>query len=412
MSDAAGAITVDSRTPRVMLFTDTLGDVNGVARFIRNLAKVASDAASPLLVAASTSLPVPDLATIRNFAPVVDVPMPAYPQLRLTLPPVRAMLAAAAAFEPEAIHVSTPGPVGLTGVLAAKRLGLPLVGVYHTDFPAYLERILGDESLGRLTTWAMGCLYRRFSRVLTRNAEYERSLLGLGVAGDRIGRLAAGFRVQEFSPRRCDRAWMAAECGSSSAATVRVLYVGRVSVEKNLAMLSRVWRRVDASLRVKGLDAQLVIVGDGPARAALELELKGTRHAMLGFRHGEELATCYASCDLFVFPSTTDTLGQVVLEAQASGLGAIVTDEGGPQHLIRDGETGLRLAASDEAAWATAIEALATDAPRRRVLGEAAAASVARHAMEPCFAAFMEEHRRAIQTHSVRFPCGNRGSLP
>jgi glycosyltransferase involved in cell wall biosynthesis len=118
------------------------------------------------------------------------------------------------------------------------------------------------------------------------------------------------------------------------------------------------------------------------------------------------LSRCYASCDLFAFPSTTDTLGQVVLEAQASGLASIVTEAGGPHHLIREGETGLRIAAGDEAAWEIAITSLATDAARRRAMGEAATANAARHAMEPCFEAFMEEHRRAIESYSVWIPYG------
>jgi glycosyltransferase involved in cell wall biosynthesis len=374
-----------------MLFTDTLGDVNGVARFIRNIAQRADELDLPFLALTSTRLHVPARRTILNVGPWFSMAMPAYPQLQLALPRVGEVLAAARAFSPQVIHVSTPGPVGLAGVLAAKWLGVPIVGVYHTDFPAYLERIFHDEHLGALTAEVMGLIYRRFSRILTRSDEYRQRVRLLGVPDGRIATLAAGIRTQDFHPRSADRERMATLCGGRPS-TVRVLYAGRVSIEKNLELLTRVWKAVDARLAAAGVDAQLVIVGDGPYRRRMEHSLHGTRHAFLGFRHGEELAMCYTSSDVFAFPSVTDTLGQVVMESQASGLPVLVTTEGGPRQVVQDGITGFVLAPGRAGDWERVLERLIADAALRARMGAAAHESMQKYSIESSFEQFWGVH--------------------
>ena len=380
--------------------------MNGVARFVRNMATEAASRGLPFLAVTSTPFEVPPLPTVRNLAPLASMPMPAYSHLRLALPPVGALLKAARAFAPDVVHVSTPGPVGLTGVLASRLLRVPLVGVYHTDFPAYVERLLRDEHLGELTGLVMGLVYRRFSRVLARSDEYRRRLVELGLPHHRLDTLAAGIRTQDFGARFADRERMARLCGGT-ASTVRIVYVGRVSVEKNLAMLARVWRRADALLAARGVDAQLVIVGDGPLLPGLRQLLEGTRATCLGFRHGEELAMCHASGDVFAFPSTTDTLGQAVMESQASGLPAVVTDEGGPCRVVRHGETGWVVRATDEGAWVERLVALACDEAGRRRMGAAAAAAMAGCSMAASFDHFWHVHAMAAR----KGPCNPNGPL-
>ena len=383
-----------------MLFTDTLGDVNGVARFIRNIAQRADDLDLPFLALTSTRLHVPARRTILNVAPWFSMAMPAYPQLQLALPRVGEVLAAARAFSPQVVHVSTPGPVGLAGVLAAKWLGVPIVGVYHTDFPAYLERIFHDEHLGALTAEVMGLIYRRFARILTRSEEYRERVRHLGVPDERIATLAAGIRTQDFHPRSADRARMATLCGGQPE-TVRVLYAGRVSIEKNLELLTRVWKALDARLAAAGVDAQLVIVGDGPYRRRMEDSLHGTRHAFLGFRHGEELAMCYASSDVFAFPSVTDTLGQVVMESQASGLPVLVTTEGGPRQVVQDGITGFILAPTRAGDWERVLGRLIADASLRARMGAAAHGSMQKYSIESSFEQFWGVHAEVARLGRV-----------
>src|SRR5262245_28747505 len=128
-------------SPRILLFTDTLGDVNGVSRFIRNIAEQALATGRDLRVLTSTSFEVPVRENIINFKPVAATKMPRYENLEVAIPPLFKIAAYARAARPDAIHISTPGPVGLAGWLIARRLRKPMLGVYHTDFPAYVERL-------------------------------------------------------------------------------------------------------------------------------------------------------------------------------------------------------------------------------------------------------------------------------
>lgn len=360
---------------RVVLFTDTLGDVNGVSRFIRNAAARARASERELTVITSTRLEVPREANIINIAPRLATRMPKYENLEIVWPRRGAMARAVEGLRPDVIHVSTPGPVGIAGRKIARRLGVPLVGTYHTDFPAYVSHLVDDTVCTYLTTRLMRWFYRPFAAVFTRSAEYADIVAGLGVERERVHRLKPGIDLSAFGTERRDiRVWNTIPGAEPGA--VKVLYCGRVSVEKNLPMLERAWTRARAALEARGVGgvrAQLVVIGDGPYRAAMQRGLEGLGALFLGFRHGEELARLYASGDVFVFPSLTDTLGQVVMEAQASGLPVIVGDEGGPREVVRDGETGLVVAGRDERAWAGAIERLAGDAAQRGAMGAAAA---------------------------------------
>lgn len=367
---------------RVLLFTDTLGDVNGVARFVRDVAACARDSGRSLRVVTSTRKRVEPAANIVNLAPLAACPMPRYAELDLVLPPARAMLALAREFAPHVVHVSTPGPVGLVGRWIARRLGVPLAGVYHTDFPAYVDGLFGDEALVWSARAAMTHFYRPFDAVLARSASYIPRLNAINVAQSRVRLLPAGIRTPVFHPRFRER--------SPGDEIFRALYVGRVSVEKNLPLLVRAWNAAHATLAARGIASELRVVGDGPYRAAMARAINGAHFT--GYLHGADLSRVYASSDLFVFPSRTDTLGQAVMEAQASGLAAIVSDEGGPREIVRDGATGLVLAGSDASAWARAIVDLAADEARRTRLGAAGHEAMQRRTIEASFEAFWQTH--------------------
>ncbi|MFO0830533.1 MAG: glycosyltransferase family 1 protein [Phycisphaerales bacterium] len=377
---------------RVMLFTDTLGDVNGVSRFIRNAADQALAGGHDFTVVTSTNFDVPDRPNIVNVKPLYATRMPKYENLELAFPPALDLVRLARRRRPDVIHISTPGSVGLAGRWAARALGVPVAGVYHTDFPAYIEKLFHHESLTLGCEQYMRVFYRAFSAIFTRSDDYAQSLLRLGLPRDRLHTLRPGIRVEEFHPRFHDAsAW---ERAGSPAGAVRLIYVGRVSVEKNLPMLTRVWREADRQLRAQGVSAELNIIGDGPYRAQMQEELRGTRARFLGFRYGAELSALYAGAHLFVFPSTTDTLGQVVMESQASGMPVLVTDQGGPKEVVRNGETGFVLPAHDERAWASRIVCLAGDDALRSRMGLAAHAFMQEYSMQRSFEHFWEVHRQ------------------
>lgn len=415
-------VSVLERPLRMMLFTDTLGDVNGVSRFIRNVAEQARKTGRELTVVTSTRFDVPEAANIVNVAPVFAMKMPRYEQLEVALPPLVKMLRLADQFQPDVIHCSTPGPVGTVGLIAAKMLRVPVAGVYHTDFPAYIDHLFGDESTTWATTQSMRAFYAGFRAVFTRSEDYVQSLTKLGVERHRIIPLKPGIMVEQFQPRFATRGLFASMQGQSvlgperarrdaagkgeagkgelgEEKIVRVLFAGRVSVEKNLPLLTNVWKEVDARLAARGILAELVIAGDGPYRAEMERALRGTRARFLGFRHGEELSRIYASCDLFAFPSLTDTLGQVVMESQSSGLAVLVTDQGGPKEVVRDGETGFVIATAEDAtdprsiqSWAERIEVLAVDGAMRERMGRAAHEAMQPYSMEHSFEHYWRVH--------------------
>jgi glycosyltransferase involved in cell wall biosynthesis len=381
---------VYTRRVRVCLFTDTLGDVNGVSRFIRDIAEEAIRTGRDLRVLTSTRFEIPRRNNLINFDPVLAMPMPGYEHLELALPPLLRMLRYADRARPDAIHISTPGPVGALGLIAARRRRVPVVGVYHTDFPAYIDRLFGDDGFTALTAAYMRFFYARFATVLTRSADYAGPLARLGIAPERIVRLRPGINVQRFSTaHRDDGVW---ERVGVPPGGVKVIYCGRVSVEKNLPLLSRVWKRVQMQLSPR--EARLVVIGDGPYRKLMAKELGQGAH-FLGFRHGRELSSLYASADLFVFPSRTDTLGQVVMEAQASGLPVLVTDRGGPREVVRQGETGMVLSSESPQRWAHAIVSLVRDEGRRRRMGAAAAEAMRPMSIGASFEQWWHVHESA-----------------
>lgn len=383
---------------RVCLFTDTLGDINGVSRFIRNVAEQSVRFGRELHVITSTRFECPDAPNIHNVKPLYARAMPKYEQLEVVIASRSELRRVADSLRPYAVHVSTPGPVGLIGRAYALRRGLPLLGTYHTDFPAYIDHLFDDRVCTWLCTSVMKWFYRPFQRVFTRSDEYAGSVAALGIDRSRIPRLLPGIDTDTFHTKfRAPSVW---ERLSIPAAPVKVLYVGRVSVEKNLPLLTRVWKSVVASWPGPGEAPVLVVVGDGPYRTQMEAELQGCRAHFLGFRHGEELSTIYASSDCFAFPSTTDTLGQVVMESQSAGLPVIVTDRGGPAGVVdRQGharQTGYVLDAENAEAWRATIVGLARDPALRARLGANAHAKIQPMSIRHSFEHFWREHEAAV----------------
>ncbi len=371
--------------PRIALFTDTLSDINGVARFVTALAAHAHE----IHILTSTRRPVPAAANIHNIPPLLACRMPGYPVLDLAIPNHRDLSARAAALRPDAIHISTPGPVGLAGRRFALRHNLPLIGTYHTDFPAYIDHLFDDAAFTRLSAVIVRRFYTPFDRVLVRSPGFAPRLAEVGITSDRIVALQPGIDTNHFHPGHRDPAlWRAFP--TIRPASIKLLYVGRISIEKNLPMLVRIWPRLRSAALAHRLDTQLLIVGDGPYRPPMQRELAAHDAHFLGFRHAAELSAIYASSDLFLFPSTTDTLGQAVMEAQSSGLPAIVTDQGGPREIIEHNRTGLALAASAD--WCAAALSLIEDASLRARMSLAARERIAPLTIARSVAHFLELH--------------------
>ena len=186
---------------RVTLYTDTLGDVSGVCRFIQDMARIALETGRDLTVVTSTAKAIPETPNLVNFPPIVARRMPRYPDLDIVAPPVVAMLQHAMARRADVVHTSTPGPVGLVGRMAAPLSSAPVCGVYHTDFPAYLQELYQSQFMGWATAQTMRAFYAGVRKVFSRSEEYVRALEGIGVGRERIDRPFRRF-AEGFGRRR------------------------------------------------------------------------------------------------------------------------------------------------------------------------------------------------------------------
>lgn len=388
------AITADNL--RVAVFTDTLDDINGVSRHLRDMVRQAERHGRRLtVVTCSASAETAAASPLRrNFEPLVSGRLPGYPLLEMNLPPIVEILEWCDRQQFDAVHVTTPGPMGLCGLAAGAMLRVPAVGTYHTDFPAYVQSITGDHRLTQATATYMRWLYKRLDRVLSRTRKYETSLREMGVAAQRMSLAPPAVDTAVFSPARRDpNLWRTLGVRQ----TRQLLYVGRLSVEKNLPMLVEIFKRVR---RIRQ-DTALVVAGDGPYLESMRRALDGLPAYLLGALGDEALAPLYASADLLVFPSRTDTMGQVVLEAQACGLPVLVSDEGGPQEVMAHDITGLVLPGADPSPWVSAIHSLLGDEPRRQRMAHSGPGRMARFSLEAAFTCFWNDHLEVVTATAV-----------
>jgi glycosyltransferase involved in cell wall biosynthesis len=375
-----GEIPVALQNHKRAWFTDTLEDVNGVATTIRKMTAAGAAAGKELVVVSSRSdLQLSDIP-IKNFPPIGEFELPEYELQKLSFPPILQMLDYVQREQFTEIIISTPGPVGLTALLAAKMLNLQTSGIYHTDFPQYI-RILTEDSFLESVAWGyMHWFYGQLDTVFVNSEEYRQSWIKRGFEQGKLKILPRGLDTELFHPGRRDSAFF--EKFGALNGDVRLLYVGRISREKDLDLLADAYR----CLRKEGLPVQLFVVGHGPYSEALAKSLPEA--FFTGYLKGKELATAYASADVFVFPSTTDTFGNVILEAQASGLPVVVSDSGGPKELVADKTNGLITRSHDLEDFTHAIRALVTNRALRERMANAARDSVIDRSWPRAFAKF------------------------
>lgn len=349
-------------------FTDTLEDVNGVATTIRRMTAAGVAAGHDMTVMTCRSEVADHGIPLQNFTPIGEFEIPEYELQRLSFPPVLQILDHLARGGFSELIISTPGPIGLTALAAAKSLGLRVVGIYHTDFPQYV-RILTDDSFMETLTWNyMHWFYSQLDVIYVNSEDYRKCWIERGIPADRLRILPRGLDTKLFHASRRDPDFWKAR--GLRAGEVGMLFVGRVSKEKNLDTLVAATRR----LAETNTPARPLIVGDGPYMQEMKRLLPDA--IFTGYLQGQDLATAYASADLFVFPSTTDTFGNVVLEAQASSIPAIVSDVGGPRDLVAHGKDGFVTKALDAGELANAIRLLVEDPALRSRMGRASRARV------------------------------------
>lgn len=345
----------------VAVFTDNdFEKVNGVTTALTAvLAHVPHDLRVRVYTASRLGADRPDYLALPSWG----VGIPFYGEMQMYWPPYRAFLQQLRRDRVEVMHLTTPGPVGIAAVAAARHLGLALVGSFHTDLAAYTTMLSGRPALGSFMRHYMRWLYGHCERVLVPSVATKVLLTASGTPAQRIAVWPRGVDSDCFSPGHRSEE-LRAQWRANDRRPV-LLYVGRVSKEKRVDQLPVLH---DALMRL-GVEHRLVVVGEGPWRA--ELSRRCPTALCLGTLGRDRLATVYASADVFVFPSTTDTAGNVVLEAQAAGLPVLVSAAGGPCEQMLPDVTGVVCADTDEA-WTVQAASLLTDTGRRRLMGAAA----------------------------------------
>ena len=344
---------------RIAFFTETfLPKVDGiVTRLTKTL---------PHLVAAGDEVMVfcpegaPDNHAGAQVVGVPALPLPLYPELKLALPRP-AVSEALERFRPDLVHVVNPAVLGLGGIWLAKTRNLPLVASYHTHLPKYLEH------------YGMGMLEPLLWELL--KAAHNQAELNLCTSTAMVDELAAkgiehtalwqrGVDTELFRPELANPAMRARLHGGHSDTGNLLLYIGRLSAEKQIERIRPVLEALP--------QARLALVGDGPHRQQLERLFEGTATTFVGYLAGDELASAYASGDAFVFPSSTETLGLVLLEAMAAGCPVVGANRGGIPDIVSDGINGCLYDPDQPASLVTAVQRLLGDGVTRAQLREAA----------------------------------------
>jgi glycosyltransferase involved in cell wall biosynthesis len=284
-------------------------------------------------------------------------------------------------------HVTAPGPAGVAATLLSQITGVPLLASYHTELAAYAGLRSDDGGIEAVARAALGAFYGAPGVVLSPSPAADASLAALGVEAARIGRWERGVDTARFDPARADR--------DAYPSEIKVLYAGRMTREKGVDLMA------ESFLRARRADPRLhlLLAGGGPEEGDLRSRL-GEHATFLGWLGGEELASAYASADVFLFASSTDTYGQVILEAAASGLPVVAVAEGGPAALVENRHTGL-LCRPDPDHLAGALLQLASSPLLRHGLGAAGAHSVRERSWEGAMGQLAVGYRRALDSRSA-----------
>lgn len=349
---------------RIALISDTYTpQVNGVTTVVARINQVLRASGHDVVMVAprypSNGKPVETSPTELR---VPSAPFPPYPAIRLSLPQFGRVAHFLDAFRPDVVHVATEGPLGLTGRRYAIKRNVPLVTSYHTNFPQY-ARHYGAGIIEPLVWKWLRWFHRPAVLTQTPGEAVRNELARRGIGQPVVwGR---GVDTTQFHPGRRSAGWRRWLAGADDTAIV--LHVGRLAPEKNLDVLAESWAAAHERL---GQRAAFVLAGEGPETRRLLTRLPWVHQ--LGFLDRGKLADVYASADICVLPSRTETCGLVALEAMASGLAVVAADAGGFRESIDHGRNGVLVAPDDATGFAAEILSLVVAAQRRTELGTAA----------------------------------------
>jgi len=345
--------SLNVKEKKVLWFSDTIADLNGVSSTLRKIADFSRKEGyhiKMVVCAPDLAKKTPAGSTKIFLDSIGSFCCGLYPSYRMHFPSLLKSLKRLEAEHADEIVISTPGPVGLLGLLAARLSGIKATAVYHTDFAEQMKYVSSGAVIVKIFDYYLRWFYARADEVRVPSREYLAILQERGYQLSRAGVFQRGidqtlFYEDPAGARRFRRAH-----GIQGRV---LLYAGRVSEDKNISFLGDIYREICRSHP----ETSLVVAGDGPALASWRQSLADLPRAVfLGGLEREELRAVYCAADLMVFPSVTDTFGMAVLEAQACGLPCLVSDRGGPQSIVRDRVTGYVLSADNRRAWISRMD--------------------------------------------------------
>ena len=359
---------MESTKLRISVVTETYPpEINGVALTVERMVEGLKSRHHSLQLIRPKQGESDHVSPRENFEVILQggIPIPSYEGLKMGLPAGRALRRLWSVQRPDIVHISTEGPLGWSALSAAKKLGIPVSSEFHTNFHNY-SRHYGIGWLRKPIIGYLKKFHNKADCTIVSTQEMEGMLKGMGI--DNLVIVSRGVDTSRFDPARRS-ADLRRQWGVGLAQPV-CLYVGRIAPEKNLDLLSRTVER----MKIAQPSLKCVLVGDGPERK--HLEKQHPDFIFTGMKTGDDLAVHYASADIFLFPSMTETFGNVVVEAMSSGLALVAFDYAAASQHVRHGDNGLVAHMGNESEFMRLAVDLVNDPPRISDLGNRARQSV------------------------------------
>lgn len=376
---------------KIAIFTDTFTpEVNGVAKTLKHFTRYLQDHHIEYCVFAPK---IPDKNRFTTYVhSITSFPFFLYPTCRVALPNLLQIGEDLRKFKPDIIHIATPFNIGLCGLYWSKKLNIPVVGSYHTDFDKYLK-YYDLPFLSDLLWKYMRWFHQTLHKIFVPSSDTLLHLQNMGF--NNLSIWSRGVDSTIFHPLYDEQ-------------TVRkrynikekyiLSYVGRIAMEKDVHFLPDIANMLPDHIKD---DVHWLIVGDGPLKRHLEKEAPANM-TFTGFIEGLDLAHIYAASDLFVFPSSSETFGNVVLESLACGTPVIGTDAGGVKTIIQNGVTGWLCKEKDKLAFSRAISSLLAQKKTRKLMGEEAAKYAKTQSWDAIFSNLLLEYAEVLETKAYR----------
>ena len=342
---------------RILWFTDTIIDLNGVAVTMKNIGWLAHKRGDEIYIVSSLSehelndsLP----PNYINLPPLLNFRLPFYPTLSMRVPSFFRTLRLLKRYNADAVFISSISVVGFYGLMFSKLFRIESTAIFHTDFAAQTTRLVGEKALiTRFLEVYSRWFHESADNLLVPTEEYRKLLAPRGFNTERMGIFQRGIDTTVFRPIEDAEEAFSRAYGVPKG--INLLYTGRISSDKNLDFLIESVRPV----MEHHPDINLIIAGMGPDLEKMQAAHAGNKKIFfIGNIPNRSLPLVYSAAKLLVFPSETDTFGMSVLESQACGLPALVSHIGGPRNIIRDGETGFVLSTEDMKLWSATVEKL------------------------------------------------------